>query len=502
MRLILRALFFGDALLDRLEEWLTTLNRAEIEGIPQGSSLSPILSVLYLQSIDADCSRLLSSRPRYRMNDGPGLYLRYGDDILILATEADRAERAKKAAERFLRLLGLSLNEKKFRIIDAPQAFPFLGYSISSTGMPIRLEQTESEWSVFRSDPFIDGISLYLSPTMGRIKVDGQRLSVLTKHVQDNIPSSGEAQPIANDEISQSYPWKIIARIFLLSNISYPSALLTVAMRKMIPVAFLDYRGELNGLLLPEGSVDSSFQAKQVVAFADQNFSLAAAKILVTAKLCNSLAMIDRWECSDESLEARAVQKTLLAGLQASALATDLDELRGYEGSSARAYFGFFARHVAPFTFQSRVYRPPEGEINALLSFGYTLMYQRMAAALKCNGFLPFVGFYHQQHGLHMTLASDLMEPFRFFVDDLVIRSVSGGIIKPSDFKPGYVETTRYLVWEARTRFIEFFEREFMDVKFQFPTHEPRSVSWGIDESIRLLLAAIRLGIPLRMVHL
>ena len=75
------------------------------------------------------------------------------------------------------------------------------------------------------------------------------------------------------------------------------------------------------------------------------------------------------------------------------------DTLRGYEGEAASVYFGvldeLILQQKKDFIFQGRNRRPPRDNVNAMLSFVYTLLTNAMASALETVGLDPYVGFMH-----------------------------------------------------------------------------------------------------------
>lgn len=65
------------------------------------------------------------------------------------------------------------------------------------------------------------------------------------------------------------------------------------------------------------------------------------------------------------------------------------------------------------FGFSGRARHPSPDPVNALLSLGYTLVYNEISSLLDGLGFDPYLGFFHQPRYGHATLASDLLEEFR-----------------------------------------------------------------------------------------
>lgn len=109
------------------------------EGIPQGGVISPLLANIYLHYFD-----ILLQRERYRRNI-QGWLIRYADDFIVLCQE--RAEEVMEVSRGILRRMGLRLNEKKSRIIEAEkEGFEFLSFSFRLT----RSSRTRNDFLLIR----------------------------------------------------------------------------------------------------------------------------------------------------------------------------------------------------------------------------------------------------------------------------------------------------------------------------------------------------------------
>lgn len=67
-----------------------------------------------------------------------------------------------------------------------------------------------------------------------------------------------------------------------------------------------------------------------------------------------------------------------------------LEEILGFEGSAARDYFQAARNLIGPeWGFEARQRRPPPDPVNAMLSYGYTLLVHEAVAALETAGLDP-----------------------------------------------------------------------------------------------------------------
>lgn len=198
----------------------------------------------------------------------------------------------------------------------------------------------------------------------------------------------------------------------------------------------------------------------------DTRRSIAAGFLL--GKIANSRKVIQRG-VRDHTLlvdgpALRAVSASLKELLGAVQDAKSLDVLRGLEGSAARLYFSVFGELILQqkehFFFEERSRRPPLDNMNALLSFLYSLLSMEVASALEAVGLDPYVGFLHADRPGRPSLALDLMEELRpVFADRLALslvnrkqisgkgffRKESGGIIMDDDTRK-----TVITAWQSR----------------------------------------------------
>ena len=170
----------------------------------------------------------------------------------------------------------------------------------------------------------------------------------------------------------------------------------------------------------------------------------------------------------------------------------DLDQLRGLEGEAAQRYFDCFGtlilRQNEDFSFVTRSRRPPLDNVNALLSFAYSLLARDCTSALSSVGLDPYVGFLHRARPGRRSLALDLMEELRaVFADRFVLSCINQKILTAKHFQKQ--ETGAVLLTdEGRRAFLNAWQTK----KQEQITHPflKEKLPWGLVPYVQALLLA------------
>ena len=128
---------------------------------------------------------------------------------------------------------------------------------------------------------------------------------------------------------------------------------------------------------------------------------------------------------------------------------------------SALYFSGFRSLLTQDLGFTVRNRRPPRDPINALLSFGYTLLVYSIQSVVSTIGLDPYLGFLHAPAYSRPSLVLDLMEEFRpAVVDDLILALVNGRKLTEADFVTQIDDPERpvLLTDAGRRRFLSAYE--------------------------------------------
>lgn len=228
----------------------------------------------------------------------------------------------------------------------------------------------------------------------------------------------------------------------------------------------------------------------------DPSQSCRIARNMIFGKLYNSRWSIERTK-RDHAMrvDAEKLRKSIdkLKELCPTALEeTSLESLRGTEGLGAKAYFGAFDEMILQnkeqFFFVERNRRPPLDNVNAMLSFAYSLLGGTCAGALESVGLDSYVGFMHRDRPGRVSLALDLMEELRpCFADRFVLSVINNRIISPSDFAT--TDSGAVLLTDSgRRRFLQAWQERKRDMI----THPylKEKMPWGLVPYVQALLLA------------
>lgn len=175
----------------------------------------------------------------------------------------------------------------------------------------------------------------------------------------------------------------------------------------------------------------------------DSARSLDIAKNMISVKLLNCSAVVNR-TMRDHGLKVdveqfQATCQTLRNGAVQALRTENSESLRGLEGECASRYFSVFDQMILQqkenFFFRSRSRRPPMDNVNALLSFAYSLLTSQCVSALEAVGLDPYCGVFHTERPGRCSLALDLVEEFRAaFADRFVLTLINKKILTDKDF--------------------------------------------------------------------
>jgi hypothetical protein len=201
----LDSLFPDEPLIVLLRRWITAdvvyqgrhIRRSQ--GLPLGISVSPLLANLYLDDFDSELGM-----QGFRL-------VRYADDFVVLAKDADSARRALEASSSVLAHLSLELNMDKTRIVSLSDGFSYLGY-LFCRSLVIDESLSAHEDHAKHLDPIVKSTWIsHLQPDQLRAITPAGRLLAPARAVSPAEPSRGRS-PSPNSRRSEPVDYSALAR--------------------------------------------------------------------------------------------------------------------------------------------------------------------------------------------------------------------------------------------------------------------------------------------------
>ena len=245
-------------------------------------------------------------------------------------------------------------------------------------------------------------------------------------------------------ETKLQVPIQTLGGIVCFGRVSMSPFLMGFCGERGVAVSFLTERGRFLARVQGPVSGNVLLRREQYRRADDPIKAAELAKVMVVAKLTNCRTVLlrairARPEDADVS-ELNGAAEDLRQHIRELTEPAPLETVRGKEGDAARRYFGVFDHLIIAqkksFFFRERSRRPPLDNINALLSFLYTLLVHDATAALEGVGLDPSVGFLHRDRPGRPGLALDMMEELRpFLADRLALSLVNLQQVKGKGFR-------------------------------------------------------------------
>ncbi len=294
------------------------------------------------------------------------------------------------------------------------------------------------------------------------------------------------------DGMKKSIPIETLEGITIMGNSQMTVQCMQECLLKGIPVSFFSKGGRYFGRLHSTGNVNTQRQRKQCALY-DSEFALELSRKIVRSKLKNQYVVLRRYEKS-AGKASENVWKMMHICREKVVECNTIQEIMGYEGQGAKAYFEGLAEVIHPeFIFHGRTRRPPRDEFNSMISLGYSVIMNEIYSKIEEKGLNPYFGFMHRDRERHPTLASDLMEEWRaVIVDATVMSMINGHEIQKEDFIINADEPGCYLTRNGLKIYLSKLEKKLQtDVRYLSYVDYAVSFRRGMALQVESLVKAI-----------
>ncbi len=231
-------------------------------------------------------------------------------------------------------------------------------------------------------------------------------------------------------------PVEITKEIHIFGEVTLNKDVLEFFTQKEIILHFYNYYEYYIGSFYPREHYNSGYMIlNQARHYLDENLRLQLAKKFVKGASQNIKKVLNYYNKRKVDLSTYIEKIDLL---QSSIdFQEGVDALMAIEGNIHEVYYSAFDDIISSedFSFGERSRRPPKNRINALISFGNSLMYTTVLSEIYKTHLDPRIGFLHATNFRRFSLNLDVAEIFKpIIVDRVIFTLLNKSLIKSEHF--------------------------------------------------------------------
>ena len=232
-------------------------------------------------------------------------------------------------------------------------------------------------------------------------------------------------------------PVENTAELFIFGEVSINKKLLEFLCQAEIMLHFFNHHGYYVGTFYPREHYNSGHMIlKQAEYYLDNEKRLDIAKRLTQGAVSNIKKVLNYYINREVSLSDILNHiETLETSLNEQ---SSNDQLMAIEGNIREQYYKAFDLILASpdFAFEGRTRQPPRNRLNALISFGNSLLYVAVLREIYKTHLDPRIGFLHTTNFRRFSLNLDVAEVFKpIIIDRIIFSLLNKEMIKSNQFE-------------------------------------------------------------------
>lgn len=409
------------------------------QGIIQGSTLSAILSNIYLDSFDKELDKLNIK------------YIRYCDDINIFGKDKKEVYSTIKFIEKRLKeQYLLNINHNKTEITNVFYT-KFLGYKLIKNKFGVEIVKISKE---------VQYTNRWRTNSLEKINNEYHIIN-------EGILSQSDYTILFENKNKKVYiPIEATKILNIYSNIIINSNFFNLMNSKDIIVNLFDKHNRYIGKFIPNNTRKSCLLLlKQVEIYNDYNKRMNMAKDILSSEIYNlksNLKYYNRRYNHDIKEKIKLIEKAE----KEINLIKEHEKLLLCEARIKGIYYSCFNEILQneKFKFIKRSKRPPQDPINALISFGKTLLYNYIAKEIYKTKLDIRIAYLHSSNNRYESLNLDLADIFKpIIVDKIIFKLINKKII---NYRLHFenINGGGYLTGEGKNIVINEFYKKIKDI--------------------------------------
>jgi CRISPR-associated protein Cas1 len=261
---------------------------------------------------------------------------------------------------------------------------------------------------------------------------------------------------VSSDGIKKSLPIERIESLHVFGEVDFNTSFINLMGQRNVFIHVYNYYDYYVGSFVPRKKQVSGYvDVQQSKHYIDHDKRMYLARCFVDAAVHHMIRNLRRKEVDEELIEQIKNERENIQQTE------QIDQLMGIEGRIRRRYYQGINQIIKypDFHISKRIKRPPKDPINALISFGNSLMYTTVLKEMYKTSLNPTISFLHQPSTQRFSLSLDLAEIFKpFIIDPLIFSIINTRKLKKSHFDQW--ENYCYLNEEGKQIFIREYEKK------------------------------------------
>lgn len=369
-------------------------------GLVQGNPISPILSNLYLHALDLHMEQM-----KYH-------WIRFSDNIYVYCKNKDQAQNVFNHLNKCIpRDYSLQINIKKSGIYDVFQRV-MLGYDFlqAKSGIEIRKHKYDTS-------------AVYHNWRQCKVQKVNREYHIVEEGI---LTKKDYTLLFENDTGKFHIPVEVVDQLNFYGDVTITPNVFHALDKHNIKLSFFDKHGVLIGTYIPSTfDQDANTFIKQVQIYNNETERLALAKKMEIASIHNMRSNLKYYN-KKEKHELTFTIEYLSVCIKEVNEGRSINELLLIEARARQKYYQSFKDiiKVNGFLFEKRSKQPPRDAINALISFGNTLLYNEFLRIIQLTSISPKIGVVHATNRRSCSLNLDFADIFKPVIVDRVIFSL------------------------------------------------------------------------------
>lgn len=252
-----------------------------------------------------------------------------------------------------------------------------------------------------------------------------------------------------NKDVDTAIPIHAINEVNCYGKVSLRSGAISLLQKEKVIVNFFNTYGFYEGSLYPKIDLNSGVTVvKQALHYADNDKRCFIAKEMVNGMKHNMIKTLKYYKKKGKDLDYyinKLENEPLLDG--------NINRVLSSEGRLWQYYYPSFDLINKNFPIEQREFRPPKNEMNALISFGNSLLYTTTLSEIYHTYLHPSISFLHEPRERRFSLACDLADIFKpLIVSRTIFKLVNTNMINKKHFRK---DVGVYLNEKGREKFIQ-----------------------------------------------